>query len=96
MNIEFDSKKSDRNDVERALPFDDALLFDWDDAVFREDVRKAYPERRFIALGYLHARVHYICFTPKKDSIRIISLRRANKKEVAYYEQEQERKTANR
>ena len=29
-----------------------------------EDVRENYPERRFVATGYLDGRLHVLCFTP--------------------------------
>lgn len=44
-------------------------------------------ERRFIALGALGQRVHVMCFTLVADGVRIISLRKANQREVRRYEQ---------
>ena len=86
MKIEFDTKKSIKNDIERGLPFDVLEDFEWEAAVYYEDTRKEYGEIRFIAIGYLFGKIHHICFTIKPDSYRIISLRRANKKEIKYYE----------
>ncbi len=86
MIIGFDSNKSARNEQERGLPFTAAECFDWERAVFSEDTRFDYPERRFIGLGKIGERVHVVCFTPITDGIRVISLRKANPREVRRYE----------
>lgn len=88
MKIEFDPAKSERNAIERGLPFEMAQEFDWDTAIYSEDNRCVYPERRFVALGFVAERLHAICFTFLKNSIRVISFRKANKREVTRYEQE--------
>ena len=88
MIIEFDPDKIEKNRVERGLPFSKAADFDWENAVYYEDDRKDYPEQRIIALGFIGLRLHVICFTPIKDGVRIISFRKANKREVKNYEQE--------
>jgi uncharacterized DUF497 family protein len=62
--------------------------FDWDGALYVEDVRFAYPERRFVALGLIGGRLHVVCFTPIEDGVRVISLRKANSREVNRYEEE--------
>jgi hypothetical protein len=90
--IEFDLAKSERNARERGLPFDRADEFDWETAFYEEDVRRGYSERRFVALGYLGERLHMLCFTPVEDGVRIISFRKANRREVMRYEE----KTADR
>ncbi|OPY16049.1 MAG: hypothetical protein A4E69_00318 [Syntrophus sp. PtaB.Bin138] len=65
-----------------------AADFEWDKAIYAEDDRRDYPEIRIVAVGFLGARLHVICFTPIDDGIRIISFRKANKREVRYYEEE--------
>ncbi len=86
MIIDFDSNKSARNDQERGLPFIAVEHFDWEKAILTEDNRFEYPERRFIALGKIGQRVHVMCFTPIEEGIRVISLRKANPREVRRYE----------
>ena len=88
MKIEFDSKKSEKNRQERNLPFERAYDFDWDTAIYTEDKRRQYPEQRFVTMGYLGVRLHVICFTPIEGGARIISFRKANSREVKYYEKE--------
>lgn len=56
-------------------------------AVFSEDTRHPYPERRFVALGYVGERLHVVCFTPIEGGVRVISFRKANDREVRRYEQ---------
>ena len=70
------------------MPFDRVADFDWETALYSEDVRHIYPERRFIAIGYLEERLHVLCFTPIKDGVRVISFRKANVREVKRYDKE--------
>ena len=86
MNIEFDPEKSSKNRRDRGLPFDEAAVFDWETAVYVEDTRQPYPERRFVAVGYLGERLHVLCFTPILSGVRVISFRKANLREVRRYE----------
>lgn len=88
MKIDFDLKKSEKNNHDRGLPFDRAADFDWETALYAEDVRHSYPEQRFVAMGYLDERLHVLCFTPIKGGVRIISFRKANLREVERYEKE--------
>ena len=57
MEIEFDLAKSEKNRLERNLPFEMGADFDWTGASYAEDVRNPYPERRFVAVGYLGGQV---------------------------------------
>ena len=51
----------------------------------RVDDRREYPERRYVAFGPLLGRMHSLVFTPTAKGIRVISLRRANAREVKRY-----------
>lgn len=82
MHIDFDPTKSEKNVRERGLPFERVAEFDWEGAVFSEDSRKQYSERRFVAVGYLGKRLHVICFAPIPGGVRIISFRKANTREA--------------
>jgi uncharacterized DUF497 family protein len=86
MKIEFDAAKSEKNAKERGLAFTEAERFDYDTALRIEDMRKDYGERRIIAYGYIGSRLHVLCFKPiARLHIRIISLRKANKREEKFY-----------
>ncbi len=88
-NISFDPAKSLRNEAERGLPFALALDLEWATALIKEDLRKDYGERRFLLLGHIHGRLHAMVFTPRNDKAHVISLRKANAREVKHYEQTQ-------
>lgn len=88
MKIDFDPQKSERNAQSRGLPFGDVAEFDWETALYIEDDRKVYPERRFVASGLIGDRLHIVCFTPIEGGVRIISFRKANSREVKRYEKE--------
>ena len=88
MKIDFDQRKSRKNEDARGLSFNQAANFEWETAVYSEDLRLDYPERRFVAMGYLGERLHILCFTPIDGGIRVISFRKANSREVNRYEKE--------
>jgi hypothetical protein len=89
LNISFDPAKSLRNEAERGLPFSLALQLEWATALIKEDLRKDYGERRFLLLGHIDGRLHAMVFTPREDKAHVISLRKANAREVKHYEQTQ-------
>lgn len=86
MDIEFDSKKSAANTEERGISFALAADFDMDSALVVIDDRQDYGEVRYQALGYIHSRLYMLVFTERNNCIRVISLRKANKREVSAYE----------
>lgn len=87
MEITYDPAKCRRNMVERGLPFDLVRDLDWSSALIVEDTRHDYGERRFQALGFIGERLHVLVFTPCGAAVHVISLRKANKREVKRYEQ---------
>lgn len=87
MKIEFDPAKNERNERERGLPFAKVDSLEWETAQVAEDTRFPYPERRFVAVGYIGERLHVVCFTPIAGGIRVISFRKANDREVKRHEQ---------
>ncbi len=87
MEIEFDPEKNDRNVRERGISFEQAQDFEWDGALVWRDTRRDYSEERFIALGLIGKRLHSLVFTVRGDAVRIISLRKANRREELPYEQ---------
>lgn len=88
VHIEFDANKNDTNIRDRGLSFERVANFDFETAVFRQDTRRDYGEIRLRALGYLDGRIHALVFAEAATGIRVISFRRANKREVLMYEQE--------
>jgi hypothetical protein len=82
MQIEFDPDKRRKTLVERGLDFARA------DEVFagthltREDTREDYFEQRFQTAGWLDARIVMVVWTPRGEARRIISMRKANEREI--------------
>jgi uncharacterized DUF497 family protein len=84
--VSFDPAKSERNVATRGISFDQAAAFEWDTALVIEDTRQDYGERRFQALGLIDGRLHMLVFTPRGSHVHVISLRKANQREVTRYE----------
>jgi hypothetical protein len=87
MKIEFDPTKDAINQQKHGISLAMAEFLDWASAVIEQDSRFEYGELRFIALSPLDGRVYTVVFTVRNPNIRIISLRKSNKKEVFRYEQ---------
>ena len=86
MAITYDPDKNERNIRERGISFDRAADFEWSSALTVEDTRKDYGEPRWQALGFIEERLHMLVFTPRGVDTHVISLRKANKREVKRYE----------
>jgi hypothetical protein len=86
MPISFDPRKNQRNMAERGLSFELVEEFEWDSALVVDDVRRDYGERRFQALGMITGRLHALVFTPRAGCVHVISLRKANRREIRLYE----------
>ena len=84
--MDKDSQKEDRNIAERGLSLELAEQRDWTTALIREGKRKDYGEHRYCVLGFIEDRLHSVVFTPRNGKPRVISLRKANKREVNRYE----------
>ncbi len=87
MDIVYDAAKSESNAVKHGVSLAEATRFEWDDALIWEDERQDYGEDRFCALGYIDLRLYYIVYVLRDDIHRIISLRKANSREVKRYAQ---------
>lgn len=81
MKLSYDPAKSERNRVERGLPFRTAYEFDWAKAIIVQDRRRDYHEERFRATSLLGGELHMLVFSPTYEGVRVISLRRASRKE---------------
>ncbi|OHC69064.1 MAG: hypothetical protein A2045_11030 [Rhodocyclales bacterium GWA2_65_20] len=87
MDIIYDSTKSDCNIALRGLSFERVAEFDFQTAVFTVDDRHDYGETRYRALGFLDRRLHALVYVEVANAIRVISFRKANKREVRQYEE---------
>jgi len=85
MKIDYDINKSLQNEKARGVSFELARQFDLETAMIKIDVRKNYGELRFNALGLIGERLYHMTFTVRNDVIRVISLRKANNREIRDY-----------
>lgn len=86
LDCEFDPEKSAKNEAERGLPFSLVDDFDFESAVIIEHYRN--NEQRYRSFGELRGKLHCLVFTVRNNRIRVISLRRANKREEKRYGKE--------
>ncbi len=86
MQYEWDENKRAANLARHNVDFVAVVDFEWDTAFEAIDDRFNYAEERWIALGFIGKRLHVMVYTCRAETIRIISLRRANKREKKYYE----------
>jgi uncharacterized DUF497 family protein len=85
VKVEFDPAKSARNASQRGLPFELTAERDWDVARVRPDDRHDYGEERYFALPPMSGRLYAVCYCVRGDARRIISFRKANKREEQAY-----------
>ena len=87
MEILFDPAKDASNIEKHGVSLADMLEFEWDEAVTWTDQRHEYGEHRLIGLGYIGNRLFSVVFVDRGAERRIISLRKANPREVKRYAQ---------
>ena len=88
--IDFDPAKSAKNQRDRGIGFERFAEMNLETAISVEDVRKNYGERRLRVLGHIDGKLHAAVVTPRGETIRVISLRRANKREERAYAKERQ------
>lgn len=89
MNVTFDPAKDAANLAKHGFSLLDAGGFEWGTAVVWPDKRHDYDEVRMVALGYIGLRIMAVVFVDRPPEQpterRIISLRKANSREVKRY-----------
>jgi uncharacterized protein len=85
MQIEFDPAKDASNQAKHGVSLALAAKLEWDDALVWVDTRYEYGELRMIALAPEINVLYYVAFVDRGEVRRIISLRRANRREVKHY-----------
>ena len=83
--FDFDEQKSRANLQKHGIDFVDAQAL-WEDPDLIEIPARTTDEPRFLVIGRIEGRHWSAVITPRGDSIRIISVRRARIEEVALYE----------
>jgi uncharacterized DUF497 family protein len=84
VEFEWDEAKRFSNLRKHGVDFARVTEFEWRSATVSLDIRRQqYGELRLIASGLIADRVHIPIFTYRGSRIRVISLRKANEKEIA-------------
>nr|WP_295942222.1 BrnT family toxin [uncultured Acidovorax sp.] len=89
MKVTFDSAKADANVAKHGVSLSEAADFEWGTAMVWPDTRRDYGEARMVALGYIGLRIMALVFVDRPPEQpterRVISLRKANSREVRRY-----------
>ncbi|TSA57810.1 MAG: BrnT family toxin [Methylophilaceae bacterium] len=85
MQTTFDEAKDVLNKSKHGVPLSEAERLEWDDALIWQDTRRDYGEARMIALCAIGERLYCVVYVDREDARRIISLRKANYREVMDY-----------
>ncbi|MEP7452496.1 BrnT family toxin [Phyllobacterium sp. SB3] len=83
--FEWDEEKAKRNLRKHGVAFEILDQFEFDTAIEWIDDSYDYGEERIIAVGILGSKLCTLVYTFRGTTIRIISLRKASKKEVDKY-----------
>jgi uncharacterized protein len=86
MRFEWDEAKNRSNFDKHGLDFADAELVFAGPCVTFVDDRFDYGEQRFVTLGLLTGRLVTIAHAPRREATRIISMRKANRREQKIYQ----------
>jgi uncharacterized DUF497 family protein len=85
MLIEFDPVKDKLNIAKHGVSLALAGKRDWDAALVWRDNRFEYEDLRMIALAPETNTLYFVVFVDHGEARRIISLRRAERREVKHY-----------
>jgi uncharacterized protein len=82
----FDPAKDAINRSKHGTPLSAAARLDWNRVLAKLDSRGDYGEARRIGYGPIGRRLYCIVFVDRGGTRRIISLRKANNREIDRYE----------
>jgi uncharacterized DUF497 family protein len=85
LNIEFDDNKNVLNIAKHGVNMAIAAHLEWDLALVRQDDRMDYGETRWCALVPQASILYFVAYAQRGDALRVISLRKANRREVKNY-----------
>lgn len=80
---EWDDEKAETNFAKHGVRFEMVRGFDWANTV--STAQNVNGETRYLTLGLIGTRIHALVWTERATSIRVISLRKANKREESHY-----------
>ena len=86
MRIEYDADKDAANQQKHGVSLALANEIDWPNVLCFVDDRADYGEVREVGYTLIGARLYSVVFVQRGQVMRIISLRKANSREVRIYE----------
>ena len=89
MHFTCDPNKSRANYFKHGIVLEFAQYLDWTKKVVWQDVRYNYNEVRMSGLVPLEGKVYAVVYVLHAEFTRMISLRKANKREAKHYEKNQ-------
>jgi len=87
VKITYDGEKDAANLAKHSVSLALAADLDWDTALTWLDNRRDYGEPRQCGIGYIGLRLFFVAFVDRTNIRRIISLRKANPREIKHYAQ---------
>ena len=87
MKTEYDARKDATNQAKHGVSLALASAIHWADVLCFVDDRADYGEVREVGYAVIAQRLYVVVFVQRGDTMRIISLRKANKREIKHYEQ---------
>ena len=90
MVFEYDPLKNESNIAKHKVSFEEAAKI-WNDPDLLVLPAKKRGEKRKLAIGKAYAVVFSVVHTKRGEAVRIISARRATRKEAQLYEREKRR-----
>ena len=85
MKYEWDDNKRIANLERHGVDFESIHDFEWEAAYFEAQTRDG--EFRFRTIGYIGRRLHVVIFTMRGETIRIISMWKAGRRDERKYAQ---------
>ena len=85
MEFQWDSIKNQRNIEKHGIDFTDAVRIFERPTLTVVDNRRDYGEKRIAAMGAIEDVILYVVYTVRDNVLRIISARRANRRERKKY-----------
>jgi uncharacterized DUF497 family protein len=90
MHITFDPGKDKLNQSKHGISLAEAANLDWLSVMVKPDTRRDYQELREIGYGLIGNRLYCVVLVQRGESFHIISLRKANSREVKDYVEQTE------
>jgi uncharacterized DUF497 family protein len=85
LEFEYDEEKSRANEVKHGISFVEAQVL-WLDDLRVEISARTIDEPRFLVIGTIDGKYWSAVITYRGDRVRLISVRRSRREEVAIYE----------